>query len=178
VSDQATIWRWRTAFQHAFAARMDWTVAPYERANHSPTVVVNGAGGTGVVRLDVRVGRAVTLDAAGSRDPDGHQLTYRWFHYPEAGFVPGAHLAAVTVAGADTPKATVTATAAARPDWLGGVRPNATGVAHVILAVTDDGSPPLTSYRRVILTVRPAPPRQKVSRRRPGPGLKAGNEFR
>ena len=26
TSDQATIWRWRTAFQHDFSARMDWTV--------------------------------------------------------------------------------------------------------------------------------------------------------
>ena len=26
TSDQATIWRWRTAFQHDFAARMDWTI--------------------------------------------------------------------------------------------------------------------------------------------------------
>ena len=26
TSDQATIWRWRTAFQHDFAARMDWTM--------------------------------------------------------------------------------------------------------------------------------------------------------
>ena len=26
ASDQATIWRWREAFQHDFAARMDWTV--------------------------------------------------------------------------------------------------------------------------------------------------------
>jgi hypothetical protein len=28
-------------------------------------------------------------------------------------------------------------------------------VAHLILAVTDEGSPRLTSYRRVILTVHP-----------------------
>jgi hypothetical protein len=119
---------------------------------------VNGEGGTGVVRFDVGVGKGVILDAAGSRDPDGHKLIYRWIHYPEAGFEPGAHLAAITLAGADTPKATVTATAAARPNWLaGGAQPGATGVAHVILAVTDDGSPPLTSYRRIILTVRPAP---------------------
>ena len=30
TSDQATIWRWRTAFQHDFAARMDWTVKDAE----------------------------------------------------------------------------------------------------------------------------------------------------
>jgi hypothetical protein len=140
---------------------MDWTVEPFDRANHPPALVVNGAGGTGVIRVDARVGEAVSLDAAGSRDPDGHKLTYRWFHYPEAGFVPGAALAAVTVADADTPKATVTAAAASRPGWRGGARANATGVAHVILAVTDDGSPPLTSYRRVILTVRPKLPAKK-----------------
>jgi hypothetical protein len=157
VSDQATIWRWRTAFQNEFAARMDWTVAPFERVNHRPTLVVNGVGGTGVVRIDARVGQAVTLASAGSRDPDGHKLTYKWFHYPEAGFVPGVALAAVTLAHDDSPKATATATVSSRPNWLSGVRPNATGVAHIILAVTDDGSTPLTSYRRVILKVRAEP---------------------
>jgi len=30
-----------------------------------------------------------------------------------------------------------------------------TGTAHIILAVTDNGSPQLTSYRRIILTVHP-----------------------
>jgi hypothetical protein len=157
VSDQATVWRWRTAFQHEFAARMDWTVAPYEGANHSPMLVVNGVGGTGVVPIDVRVGQAVTLDAGGSRDPDGHDLTYRWFHYAEAGFAPGTSLAAVTISGGDTPRATVLATATSRPNWLGGVAATPAGVAHIILAVSDDGSPSLTSYRRVILKVQARP---------------------
>ena len=43
TSDQATIWRWRTAFQHDFAARMDWTVKDVGHANHNPVVVVNGS---------------------------------------------------------------------------------------------------------------------------------------
>ena len=33
ISDQATIWRWREAFQNDFAARMNWTVADYAHAN-------------------------------------------------------------------------------------------------------------------------------------------------
>jgi hypothetical protein len=36
------------------------------------------------------------------------------------------------------------------------VMPNTPGVAHVILAVTDSGTPRLTSYRRAILTIQPA----------------------
>src|SRR5262245_7607298 len=136
---------------------MDWTVAPFEGANHSPKLVVNGVAGTGVVPVGVRVGAPVQLDASGSRDPDGHGLTYRWFHYAEAGFAPGASLAAVTVSGGDTPKATITAAATARPNWLGQVAASPEGVAHVILAATDDGSPSLTSYRRVIVKVRAKP---------------------
>ena len=46
TSDQATIWRWREAFQHDFAARIDWTIKPFSDANHNPVVVVNGQAGT------------------------------------------------------------------------------------------------------------------------------------
>ena len=45
TSDQATIWRWREAFQHDFAARMDWTIKDVAQANHNPHVTVNGIEG-------------------------------------------------------------------------------------------------------------------------------------
>src|SRR5215510_13470784 len=45
TSDQATIWRWREAFQHDFAARMEWTIQDVARANHNPRVVINGVHG-------------------------------------------------------------------------------------------------------------------------------------
>src|SRR5262249_15911038 len=151
VSDQATIWRWREVFQNDFAARMDWTVADYAHANHNPVVVVNGQGGTAPIVIDAEVGKAVTLHATRTRDPDGQMLHYHWFHYVEAGLADG-NLADVTITGADATKAIVTATAVCRTKWLPlGPPCSGDGVAHVILAVTDDGSPRLTSYRRVIL---------------------------
>jgi Protein of unknown function (DUF1593) len=153
TSDQATIWRWREAFQNDFAARIEWTVADYSHANHSPVIDVNGQAGTAIVVIEAEVGQPVVLDASRSRDPDGQNLRYSWFHYGEAGGT-GTNLASVTIAGADTPKAVVTPTAACRPQWLPlGPPCSGEGTAHIILAVTDDGSPRLTAYRRIILNV-------------------------
>ena len=111
TSDQATIWRWREAFQHDFAARMDWTIKPFSEANHNPVVVVNGQAGTAPIFVDAVVGQPVGLDASQSRDPDGQTLHYSWFHYAEAGFGDGRGLAAVNIADAESSKVTITATA-------------------------------------------------------------------
>ncbi len=156
VSDQATIWRWRDAFQNDFAARMDWTVNDPAHANHNPKPAVNGDSGKEPIRIDAEVGQTVTLDASQTTDPDGQKLRFLWFHYPEAGGA-GMTLADIRIDGADRAVARVTPTAVCRPAWLPNRRPcPGPGVAHIILAVTDEGSPKLTSYRRVILTVRAA----------------------
>ncbi len=157
VSDQATIWRWREAFQNDFAARMDWTIRDYRHANHNPLLEVNGQSGIAPMMVDAVVGKPVLLDASHSHDPDSQHLHYNWFHYEEAGSV-GSNLSAVSITGADTEKAVVTPTAVCRPKWLPMFSQcNGDGVAHIILAVTDDGSPKLTSYRRIILNVHAAP---------------------
>jgi hypothetical protein len=152
VSDQATIWRWREAFQNDFAARMAWTVSDYAHASHNSLVNVNGTPGTSVIEMDVKVGQQVVLDASRSVDPDGRTLHFRWFHYGEAGSADG-NLAAVTLTGADTARVTVRADAACRPVWLPMIPCKGAGTAHIILAVTGEGSPPMTSYRRIILHV-------------------------
>jgi hypothetical protein len=153
VSDQATIWRWRTAFQNDFAARMGWTYLDFAHSVHEPVAVVNGLSGTAPIEMDLPVGQAVTLDAGASTDPDGHRLRYEWFHYGEAGLADG-NLAAVTLIDATTARATVRADSVCRPMWLPGFpcRGNS-GTAHVILAVSNQADLPVTSYRRVILHV-------------------------
>jgi hypothetical protein len=156
TSDQATVWRWRAAYQNDFAARMDWTTKDFANANHAPRVVVSGIAGNAPIIVDAEVGKPLTFDAAGTKDPDGDALDYHWFHYREAGFVPGGALAELALSGADTPRVSVTATAACRPDWLRSNQSCREGVAHLILAVTDHGTPALTAYRRVILTVKAA----------------------
>jgi hypothetical protein len=156
ISDQATIWRWRVAFQHEFAARMDWTIKGFAEANHNPLVIVNGKEGAAPISVDATVGQSIALDASLSRDPDGNKLSFHWFHYAEAGFTPGTNMAAVAISQAGAAKTTVSATSACRPSWAPGNRPCPTGVAHIVLAVADNGSPSLTSYRRVILNVRAA----------------------
>jgi hypothetical protein len=156
VSDQATIWRWREAFQHDFAARMDWTIKSFSEANHNPIVAVNGQSGTAPIFIEAIVGQPIVLDASQSHDPDGQALRYSWFHYSEAGAGGGQGLAAVNIAGAESSLATITPTATCRPMWI--QTPSARcpdeGVAHIILSVTDNGSPSLTSYRRIVLHVR------------------------
>src|SRR5215471_1068 len=56
TTDQATIWRWREAFQHDFAARMDWTIKDVKSANHNPDVMVNGVAGKAPLRVDAKAG--------------------------------------------------------------------------------------------------------------------------
>ncbi len=171
TSDQATIWRWRTAFQHDFAARMDWTIKDVGQANHNPEVVVNGESGKAPLTVMARLGTAVTLDAAGTRDPDGNRLQYTWFFYSEAGSgIPGQPLAlgpAVPIGGGGTaaeggipsapaggprepaPRVTIDNASTARAT----VTPRVAGTAHIILSVEDDGTPSLTTYRRIILNI-------------------------
>ena len=38
----SSVYRWRPAFQADFAARLDWCVKPFEKANHPPVVRIKG----------------------------------------------------------------------------------------------------------------------------------------
>ena len=137
-----TIYRWAIAFQNDWAARADWCVKPYSECNHAPTVVCNADSTQNVLDISVDPGDEIELCAAGSSDPDGDTLSYRWWVYKDA----GNYWAETPIRGAEAADAVITV-----PD-------NASGrTIHVILEVTDDGKPPLTRYRRLILKVSGKP---------------------
>jgi len=142
TGNHATIWRWRSAFQNDFAARMDWTIRKRADANHPPVPALGHPD-----RLTARRGDRVELSAEGTSDPDGDALDYSWFYYPEPGTFTtssGTSGNPLKIDGADQPRAAFV---------VPKDRVLRAGTMHIILAVTDRGSPPLTRYRRVIVEV-------------------------
>lgn len=146
TSNHATIWRWRSAYQNDFVARMDWTIKPYEEANHPPIPKLGHPA-----ELTVKQGERVDLSAVGTTDPDGDAVTYEWFYYGEAGtftFSSARTGQPLEIKDYDKPNAWFTVPTSR-------VMPPGTGTMHIILAVTDKGEPPLTRYQRVIVNVIP-----------------------
>jgi hypothetical protein len=137
TSNKATIWRWREAYQHDFAVRIDWSnTDKYHLANHPPVAKLNHPG-----KLTVKSGEKVKLSAYGSSDPDNNTLHYQWIHYQEVGTLNSSGL---KIESADRQKASFIAP-----------KTKKAGTIHIILAVTDDGVPSLTRYQRVIVNVLP-----------------------
>lgn len=139
-----TIWRWRSAYQNDFSARMDWTIKPRTEANHPPAPKLSTPA-----EITAKLGEKVELSAEGTTDPDGDTFTCSWFYYPEAGtFVTSSAKTGqpLEIRDANQPKAWFTVP-------TGRVMPPGTGTMHIILAVTDNGIPALTRYKRVIVNV-------------------------
>jgi hypothetical protein len=137
ASNQATIWRWRRAFQHDFAARMDWNVAEdFNNANHNPILRLNGNEGKALAFGKVDAGKIVRLSAKGIFDPDGDQVKFKWWIYKEAGGYTGD----LELFDPQADEVVFDMPALGKDQTL-----------HIILEVEDSGSPSLVSYRRVVL---------------------------
>ena len=125
--------RWIEALQKDFAARADWCMNDYANANHRPEASIRG-----YVDIDAEPGEHVKLEVKAS-DPDGDNLDFSWWQYVEAGTYPGD----VAIDGANSKDAMVIIPEDAEKGEK----------IHVILEVKDDGSPSLTSFQRVIITI-------------------------
>jgi len=135
--NKVTVWRWRDDFQHDFAARLDWTMtSSFENANHPPVPALAHAED-----LTVKSGNDFFLDASGTSDPDGDNLSYLWLQYPEVS--PEKQLAKFNAAE-NLYRVSVKAPVVKKPATI-----------HFILRVTDKGTPALARYKRVIVHVIP-----------------------
>lgn len=145
TSNHATIWRWRSAYQNDFAARIDWTTKSYDEANHPPVVELGHAA-----ELKGKRGDVIALSAEGTTDPDGDALSYEWFYYGEAGtFTVSSARTGQPIEIKDFDHSRASFTVPTSRVMLPG-----TGTIHIILAVTDSGTPALTRYQRVICTIQ------------------------
>lgn len=127
---------WRKEIDNDFAARMIWSITDrFEEANHHPVPALGKDYTTDVVVKNVKVGKTMKLDAGRSYDPDGNSLSYEWIFYKE----PGTYKGTINITSyAPVQKVVIPYDAKGK-------------TIHLILRVTDNGQPSLTSYRRIIL---------------------------
>ena len=124
------------AAQNELAARLKWSVTPtFAGANHPPRVTLRTSA-----RITARPGETIRLEGAAS-DPDGNALRVKWFQWKDVDTYPGQ----VTFAN---PAALATSVQVPGDAAAG-------QTIHLVLEVTDGGAPPLTRYRRVVVTVAP-----------------------
>lgn len=122
------------AAQRDFASRLKWSVTPsYTAANHHPVIKVEGplaimASKGDIIRLNVKVS-----------DPDGNKTELKWWQ-----FRVGSYQGPVEITHPDSPSARIHIPG----DAKGGQ------TIHIVIEATDDGTPSLTSYQRIIITVR------------------------
>jgi hypothetical protein len=122
------------AAQHDFAARMKWSVTPkYEDANHEPGVAIEGP-----LEVMASAGETIRLNGRIS-DPDNDKVNIKWWQ-----FKVGSFQNEVTIADAQSARCRITIP----KDAKGGQ------TIHLILQATDDGTPALTRYQRVVVRVR------------------------
>lgn len=135
IGNKATLFRWRNDFQNDFAARMNWCTKSYKGTNHPPVPKLLVPE-----HMTVKSGEGFALDAT-AIDPDGDNLSYLWFNYPEAGL----YKEIIKINSAENIHSVyVIAPEVAKKE-----------TAQFILKVTDKGTPPLSRYKRAFVTIIP-----------------------
>ncbi len=161
VSNHATIWRWREAFQDDFAARIKWSIEPdFSKANHHPIITINDVKGLTPVRIEVGSSSTVALDTNGTYDPAGRALSFKWWHYREPTATQweiDAEVPVLDIKYLDDKGRRIEVNILPPKEQSSAIMSEEeTGTEqrlHLILEVTNNGTPPLTTYRRVLMLV-------------------------
>ncbi|MFC4254970.1 nucleoside hydrolase-like domain-containing protein [Croceibacterium xixiisoli] len=123
------------AAQNDLAGRFRWATTPdYAGANHNPRVEL-----TGTPLRSARPGETLVLAATVS-DPDGDATQLRWWRHDAADSFAGD----VPLTPRDN-RVTLSIPRDAQPG----------DTIHLVAEARDDGTPPLTHYARVVITVAP-----------------------
>lgn len=126
--------RFFAAAENDLATRMLWSVTrKYSEANHPPVVRVKGP-----LAISATSGSTVLLQGEVS-DPDHNKVSTTWWQYNDAGTYPGD----ITFSNPTSLTTTFRVPDDAKPGQT----------IHIILEATDNGTPPLTRYERVVITV-------------------------
>lgn len=132
--------KWKEHIYNDFAARMIWSTTPdYDKANHHPIVITNGHNHNTPLFISVKSGDNIILDSSNSSDPDNDKISFLWQIYKEPGTFNGKIVIEDTlspICKINVPAETIE-----------------TGTLHIILTVTDNGIPALTSYKRIVLEI-------------------------
>jgi hypothetical protein len=124
--------RWLEALQNDFAARADWCIKNFSATNHAPKISVAKN------KLIVTAGQTIILKATAT-DPDKNKVTISFWQYNEAGTSPEKVI--ITAKGNN---AQIKIPSKAKSG----------DTIHIIVEGTDNGTPSLTRYQRVVLTVK------------------------
>ncbi len=158
TTNHGTVWRWRDSFQNDFAARIKWSLSSdFSAANHAPVASINGDTSLAPLEIEAEAGSTFTLDASGTYDPDGDELTFKWFHYKDPTATQAwvdaevADLAIEPIDGGQKVDITVPPAERCCVELMSRQPIRRGQVLHLILQVTDNGTPALTSYRRVLI---------------------------
>ncbi len=117
-----------------FAARLKWSVtSKYSEANHEPVVKIEGP-----LNILAYAGEKIRLNGAVS-DPDGNAVSIKWWQ-----FMIGTYSEKVVISNPDSLQAEIL------------IPKNAKGgqTIHLIFEAMDNGAPSLTSYQRIIITIK------------------------
>ncbi len=122
------------AAQQDFAARLKWSVTPkYADANHEPVVKIEG-----LLNVLASPGETIRLNGNVS-DPDGDKVATNWWQ-----FNAGSYSNKVIISNPASLQTKITIP----KDAVAGQ------TIHIVLEATDNGTPALTRYQRVIITVK------------------------
>ncbi|KZL72654.1 hypothetical protein CT0861_07421 [Colletotrichum tofieldiae] len=133
MSSQATVWRWREAFQNDFAARLKWSASSkFHDAPHAPVVVLNGDRSRKVVKMVVGEEEQYLEPSSNNNNP-------------------GRGVGRLELSDANAPIIAVTMPSKESLRAPGrNRRPDDDKHMHLILEVSDGT---LVSYRRVVFTI-------------------------